>query len=657
MCSSDLVPGTALIGGILQNEKVFGLELAECSGLPGPGGFVVPENLLGYNVYRDMENIAYVPYMGEDTSDYYDTGLEPLTYQYDVSALYDLGRYGFPGDTGESMLEGPIFLQVLYGYPLPFQEYWTSGGFEVNQWSHEDNWTVNGQIGNPEPSTEFTWDPVLADYRSALSSFPIDGVGLVGDPYIDGCIWLEYDVKLDDRNMTGGESLMIEVGNENGWHTLATYDNADGSFDWTHEMFDITQWSFGQIFRLRFTAEGISSADIQSWFLDNIEAYLLCMPVTDLLSDVQAGSDIEVHLSWTSPYACTAGGPGGGEWLAWDDGVMTGGIGLTGGGVFSVASHWDPDMLTAYDGMAITKIRFVPYANALNTVINIKVWEGINAGTLLIDQALTSYIAGEWNEVELAYPVYIDVTKELWFGYTCDSPDGENPAGHDAGPAVAGYGDMITLDGSTWDPISSFGAQFDLNWNLQGWVTVPTDASAPVLPLVDATEYSTPEADFSQEVGQVVPAPVYSTRELQGYNIYKDGDFLDFTADTFYVDYIPYSTGGFPFDLSYDITAVYEDCESAPENAMVTITGIEDILAENNIAVYPNPAREVLNIRSTENITHITMMNNVGQVVLNKKVTDDNALELNVAAFEPGLYMIKIETADDLMIEKVLISQ
>jgi hypothetical protein len=382
------------------------------------------------------------------------------------------------------------------------------------------------------------------------------------------------------------------------------------------------------------------------------------MPVENLMVDVQAGSDIEVHLDWNTPYACVAGGPGGGEWLFWDDGENVGGIGLTGGGVFSVASHWDPDMLTAYDGMAVTKIRFIPYANAVNTVISMKVWEGTNAGTLLLEQTLTSYIAGEWNEVELAYPVYIDVSKELWFGYTCDSPDGENPAGHDAGPAIAGYGDMITLDGVAWDPISTFGAQFDVNWNLQAWVTMPTDASSTPQPLVDVTEYNTPEAELNQEVGEsVVAVSGYNNRELQGYNIYKDGEFLDFTADTFYVDMIPYSTGGFPFDASYDVTAVYEDCESAPENVVTTITGLDDLELNSSIAVYPNPAREMLYIRSSDNITHITMMNNVGQVVLNKKVAQDNQLEINVEGYEPGLYMIKVETADNLVIEKVLISQ
>ena len=652
------IPGTALIGGNLQNEKVFGLELAECSGIPGPGGFVVPENLIGYNVYRDMENIAYVPYGGEDTSHYYDTGLEPLTYQYDVTALYDLARYGFPGDTGESMYEGPYIVSVQYGYPLPFEEYWVSGGFDVNQWTPGDNWTVNGQLGLPEPSSEFTWDPVLADYRSSLVSFPLDGINLVGDPYIDGCIWFEYDVKLDDRNATGMETLSIEVGYQDNWFKIMTYDNADGSFDWTHGIFDITKWSLGQIFRVRFVAEGDNSADILSWFVDNIEVYRLCSAPVNLAAEVYAGTDIEVHLDWNSPYVCAGGGAGGGDWLFWDDGENVGGIGLTGGGVFSVASHWDADMLTAYDGMSITTISFVPFANVVNTTFTLMVWEGANAGTLLYEEALPSVLAGEWNEITLATPVAIDVTQELWFGYTCNSPDGENPAGRDAGPAIAGYGDMITMDGVTWNPLSSFGAQFDVNWNLRAFVTVPTDEVIALTPIVDRTDYSTPDAGLNLAVGAAAVAVQSSSRELQGYNVFKDGSFLDFTVDTFYVDYIPYAIGGFPFEATYDVTAVYEDCESLPsDEVIVLITGLEDAELAGNIAVYPNPTRDILNVKSRYNITHITMMNNVGQLVYNKKVSDENVLEINVTGYDPGVYMIKIETKDDIIIEKVLITR
>jgi hypothetical protein len=646
---SMIYPGIATIGGTNQNELIWGMELVEC-GTPPPPPWDVHANLIGYTVYRDFENIAYVPYNGEDTTYYYDLGLEPLTYEYDVTAMYDLTPYGFPGDTGESMMEGPVFITVEYGWPLPFEEPWTSGTFELNIWSHDDNWRINGQIGNPEPASEFTWDPVLTDYRSDLTSYPLDGINL-NDPFIDGCIWFDVDIRLDDRNTTGGETLSIEVGNEDGWHKLIEYDNADGSFDWTGHHFDITAWGFQNIFRVRFVAEGDNSSDILSWFVDNIYVYRTCSGPYDLTAEQV--DYIEIHLNWHSPFVCGGGGGGAGQWIHWDSGENTGGIGLQGGGTFSVASHWDPGMITPYEGMSITKVRFVPFDDALTSTFMMKVWEGANAGTLLYEQEATGLVLGSWNEIEFTTPVPLDVTKELWFGYTTVSADGEHPAGHDPGPAIAGYGDMITLDGTSWDPLSGYG--LDYNWTLQAYVASADGETTQLVPLTDMTAYNTPDAGLSEEVGAVnIPAPSDANRTLQGYNVYKFGEFLDFTADTFYVDIID-SNGTY----TYDVTAVYEDCESdtaATETIDAVGIGIEELLADGNIAVFPNPAREVVNIVSTDDITYITMLNNVGQLVYNKKVVNDNVLEINVTGFEAGIYMIKIETAENIIIEKVLIT-
>ncbi|MBU2652572.1 MAG: T9SS type A sorting domain-containing protein, partial [Bacteroidetes bacterium] len=650
---------TVTIGGILQNELIFGFEWVQCSSTPGPTpGGEIPENLIGYNLYRDMEVVAYVPYIdGDSTTHYYDLGLEPLTYQYDVSALYDLEPYGFPGDTGESALEGSAFVTIRYGHPLPFNEPWISGTFDLNQWSHEGNWRVNGQVGAPEPSAEFTWDPILTDYRSALTSYPIDGYG-IDNPYIDGCIWFDYDVRLDDRNMTGDETLVVEVGNENGWHKVAEYSNANGSFDWTGEHFDITSWAFGQIFRVRFIAEGMNSNDLQSWFVDNINVYRLCNEPYDLdfAVDYPSLTEGEVTLTWHSPAPCAGGGPGpGGEWIFWDNGEHEGGIGLTGGGVFSVASHWDADMLTQYDGMSITKITFIPYVNALTTTFELKVWEGPNAGTLLHSQAVSGLLLGEWNEITLTTPVPIDVTKELWFGYTVDSPDGENPAGYDIGPAVAGYGDMITLDGVQWDPLSSFGAQFDRNWNLRAYVAGTDGDAVALTPKADNTVYPTPNASLSMEKGEgIVAAPANSSRFLQGYNVYRDGEFLAFTTDTTYTDVV---TELGLVEWTYNVEAVYEDCVSAAIEGVVSTTVSISELTSEGIAIYPNPATDVVNITATEDITFVTIMNNVGQVVYNNKVVNDNMLQVTTTGYEAGVYMIKVETENNVIIKKVVIAQ
>jgi hypothetical protein len=285
----------------------------------------------------------------------------------------------------------------------------------------------------------------------------------------------------------------------------------------------------------------------------------------------------------------------------------------------------------------------------------LKVWEGPNAQTLLYEEDLSGLLLGEWNDITLSTPVPIDVTKELWFGYTVDSPDGENPAGHDPGPAIAGYGDMITLDGVQWDPLSSFGPQFDKNWNLQAYVESVDGETVALTPREDNTVYPTPNADLSAELGDgIVAAPANSSRELQGYNIFVDGEFVDFTEDTTYV---------YTVDTNklyvFDVYAVYEDCESetsASGEFFIGCVGIDELSTEG-IAIYPNPAKDVLNIQATQDITFVTIMNNVGQVVFNNKVVNDNVLRVNTSAFEAGVYMIKVETQDDIMIKKVIISQ
>lgn len=639
------------------------LQISFAPGIDRGGGDLVPDNLIGYKLYRDTENITYIPYNGEDTTYYWDPGLEPLCYEYDVTAVYDLTPYGFPGDTGESMYEGPKEICVEYGPDLPFVEDWSTGSFETNLWTAGENWSINGQTGNPEPGAEFNWDPLLMDYRSSLTSYPIDGKYHPGtqDPYLDGSIWFDFDLKLDNVNTTGEEMMIVEVWENDNWHTVATFDNAGGRFDWINGHVDITDYAFGEIFKVQFTAEGERSSDIQSWFVDNINIYRTCNEPQNLEVELVGWSTMELYWSLPEGGGSTAGG---GEWIMWDDGTCVGGISLTGGGTFSVASHWDADMIADYDGDMITRIRFVPGAQVVATDFTLKVWEGPNAGTLLYEEALSGLILGDWNEINLATPVEIDGSQELWFGYTCVSADGDFPAGYDAGPAIAGYGDMITLDGVAWDPISGFGAQFNLNWNLQAYIEDMTDGSVTTLSgMDDNTEYNTPDADL---IRALAPATAtveeQTTRALQGYNIFWNEDgagyaFLDFTTDTFYTHQ---AASAFPTGSKqcYYITAVYSDCESvASMEACWVVMDVDDPGVSSGIQLFPNPARDILNIVANENISSITMMDYSGRIVFSRKIIDDNNFQLNVAGYETGIYLVKIETSSAVVVRKVTIAR
>ncbi|MEA3478229.1 MAG: T9SS type A sorting domain-containing protein, partial [Bacteroidota bacterium] len=619
MCSM-VYNNKVTIGGLLQNEMLFGLELGPCGG--PPIHWHVPDNLIGYKVYRDQDWIASIQYNGEDTSSYYDTGLDPYTFQYDVSALYNLAAYGFPGETGESMLEGPLLIQVQYGYPLPFEETWSSGNFELNEWDHSGNWLISGHSGNPHPSAEFSWFPVLTNYKSSLTTYPLDGVNL-SNPWIDGCIWLDFDLKLVDRNMSGTEKLGIEVGNDNGWFKIREFDNARGSFGWENLHTDISNYAAGEIFRIRFVAEGENSSDILSWSVDNIYVYRDCPPPSDL--DLEVQNCVDINLTWHSPYVCGSSSGNTGEWLHWDDGTNESGIGIAGGGTFSAASHWDPGMLNAYENMSISRIRFFAHESAINSGFTLKVWKGENAEILLYEQLMDNVQPGSWNMLILDSIVPLDITQELWFGYTVDAFAGESPAGHDAGPAIVGYGDMYSTDGIVWEPISGFGQQYDKNWNLQAYLSDSTGKMRPMMP----------------------------SRELLGYNIYVELEYHDFTSDTSYV-YTVSQNGTYRFE----IFAVYEDCVSDSSiRGMIDIgcVGLDGMSSENILNIFPNPAKGSLYIQAQEDILELTLLDHLGHIIYQDRNTKAKMLKISTEDMVPGFYLLKVETKKSFYSKKVLI--
>jgi hypothetical protein len=280
------------------DNTVYLVDLAEPYS-PTAGGHL-PENILGYNIYRDGAFIAYTPHTppGEFVPQgYIDEGLPPGFYQYTVTAVYDLSPYGYPDETGESMEEGPAEITSCCCFDLEFVETWAMGNFEDNNWIADSaNWLVNGQVGNPAPAAEFSRDPFLTDYEASLTSYPICAVGMT-----EGKIWLDFDLKLDAVEPTGEELLQVQIGTwePDIWTTVAEYSNIDGSFDWTSRHADIKTQAMDRVFRVRFLAKGSNTADILGWFVDNIHIYRTCEGPINLTVTAIAGEGI--YLNWEMP--------------------------------------------------------------------------------------------------------------------------------------------------------------------------------------------------------------------------------------------------------------------------------------------------------------------------------------------------------------------
>ena len=103
----------------------------------------------------------------------------------------------------------------------------------------------------------------------------------------------------------------------------------------------------------------------------------------------------------------------------------------------------------------------------------------------------------------------------------------------------------------------------------------------------------------------------------------------------------------------YSVNCVYirgeEQCESEWSDVGFWITDIEEN-TDKNIDVYPNPTNGLLNIEG-QGTMHITVSNLLGQKL--QEVTAEGSIVLDLGRFESSLYLVRIETENGVMTQKV----
>lgn len=74
----------------------------------------------------------------------------------------------------------------------------------------------------------------------------------------------------------------------------------------------------------------------------------------------------------------------------------------------------------------------------------------------------------------------------------------------------------------------------------------------------------------------------------------------------------------------------------------VAVLSVNDVSIQSQLQIYPNPAKEILNVQVSEtiNVSNILIYNVLGQL----QSKQDFTTELNISALTPGLHFIKFET-------------
>lgn len=351
-------------------NKVYLVDLVDPL-IPGPQPSI-PENLLGFNLYKNGEFLDYIEYTAPDSCGYvdpvsYTEYLEGSVLKYEVTAVYDMTPYGFPGETGESVPEGPaeIYLPV-YWLELDFLEDWSAGTFDDNAWYITDSsWTISQETGNESPCAVFMPSSTMIDYEAALESYRFLELSMQD-------IILEYEVSLSSNNPSGEEKLLVQVfdGINHTWNTVKTISNAEGSFDWHKDSLNIAGAFNPGTLRIRFNATGENSSDINYWAVDNISLTRICPAPDSIEATFIPSSEDSVLVTWEEPT------PELHKWWQYDDGSQFEkfGFGVSKYQWHSFAVRWSPEQLLEIKGALLTAIGFIPGEGS--AFYKIAVWQG-----------------------------------------------------------------------------------------------------------------------------------------------------------------------------------------------------------------------------------------------------------------------------------------
>ena len=359
------------------------------------------------------------------------------------------------------------------------------------------------------------------------------------------------------------------------------------------------------------------------------------------------------------------------EWLYYDDGVYDDAIG-TGGSTVYWACMFPANVLTPYVGTNLTKVAMYEDPSLNIQAITVTIYLGGTTApqTSVSTQTFNPMGTEGFHEVTLNTPVAIDGTQNVWIVY---SEYGTYPATGctDTGDA---NGRWISTDGVSWEDVAAYG--LDYTWMIRGFVTnqrggmVENIAIENVKPAV--TENVNAElhvAGLNAHKTADLSFMNNNTRsEIITYNVYRASDVTgpyDLIAvvpavagQTYYEWYDDEVSIGTYY---YQVTAVYENgCESEPAPAFdnPTVDYVEvyvDAIGENtaNVAIYPNPTNGNVKIEA-EGMNHITVVSVLGQMVYDADVNADE-LELNMAQFNTGVYVVRIVTENGVSTQRVTV--
>lgn len=151
----------------------------------------------------------------------------------------------------------------------------------------------------------------------------------------------------------------------------------------------------------------------------------------------------------------------------------------------------------------------------------------------------------------------------------------------------------------------------------------------------------------AEQLGQVTltwDAP----RAFVNYIVLRNGVQVAETTETTFVD-----SGLASGTYTYSVIAVYDEGQSMPA---VVVVEVYDSLDENlNVAfsVFPNPAKDYINIVTNAQSYEYQLINSIGQVVMNGTLNGND--QISLSNINKGMYFLKVVADGETTINKIIV--
>ena len=144
-----------------------------------------------------------------------------------------------------------------------------------------------------------------------------------------------------------------------------------------------------------------------------------------------------------------------------------------------------------------------------------------------------------------------------------------------------------------------------------------------------------------------------------GYNIYIDGELIKEKHNA-----LSFSTTDFSDEILdgkthiAEVVAVYENEMTSVGDLSILLSGwvnvYENKAEENEISIYPNPARDFVNISGNDLINSVKVYNCLGMMVEEIEVNANEA-EINTSDYNTGIYFFNVQSENGNLVKKVVI--